>query len=214
MTKPRDTLIAELVANATPVAHPGKTDRSAALWIGLAAMIAVVLIVMNGPLRVGALEQITSTPRFLFESLLGVAAIAALGLVAFRTGIPTTTPITHRIAWPLGLLAAWIGLYLVGLVEPALEPSMAGKRTHCWLEAFLYGMPALVFGVIALRRLWPLHGIWSGALLGLASGAVPALIMQIACMYDPPHILLYHVFPGLALGAVGALAGALLLRSR
>jgi hypothetical protein len=214
MTKPRDLLIAELSAAATPITRPGKTDRKAVLWLGLATVIAGALIVANGPLRPGAVEQLHRTPRFLFECLFGFAAIVTLSLAAFRTGIPTTTPITRRVAWPLSLLAVWIGLYLVGLIDPALAPSMVGKRAHCWLEAFLYGMPGLVLGVIALRRLWPLHGVWSGVLLGLASGALPALMMQIACMYAPLHILLYHLLPGLALGLVGAVTGVALLRPR
>jgi hypothetical protein len=33
---------------------------------------------------------------------------------------------------------------------------------------------------------------------GLAAGLIPALYMQIACMYDPGHILLFHILPGLS----------------
>jgi hypothetical protein len=115
---------------------------------------------------------------------------------------------------PLLLLVAWIGMYVFGVFDPALEPSMAGKREHCWIEAFIYGAPGLALGCYALRRLWPLHGAWSGALLGLAAGAIPALIMQFACMYAPLHIIVFHLLPGLALGAVGAAVGTIVLRPR
>ena len=49
-------------------------------------------------------------------------------------------------------------------------------------------------------------------LLGLASSAVPALLMQFACMYEPAHIFKYHLLPGLSVGAIGAIAGWFWLR--
>jgi hypothetical protein len=36
--------------------------------------------------------------------------------------------------------------------------------------------------------------------------------MQLACLYIPSHILIFHLAPALALALVGALAGRLLLR--
>jgi hypothetical protein len=41
--------------------------------------------------------------------------------------------------------------------------------------------------------------------IGLAAGMLPALYMQLACMYEPSHILGYHILPGLLM--VGAAAG-------
>ena len=40
--------------------------------------------------------------------------------------------------------------------------------------------------------------------LGLAAGMLPALYMQIACMYLPAHILQFHILPGLMVVFVGA----------
>ncbi|MSR13247.1 MAG: DUF1109 domain-containing protein [Gammaproteobacteria bacterium] len=214
MKPSREQLIAELTASVPPVTWPGKTGHLAALWLGLLVAGVVGLILIREPLRPGAFVEQGAAPQFLGESLPGLAAIVALGVAAFRSGISTTTPMLHRAALPLTLLAAWVGCYLYGLADPALVPSMAGKRAHCWLETLAYSVPGLLFGCWALRRLWPLHGVWSGALLGLMSGAVPALVMQFACMYQLRHILLYHLFPGLALGALGALVGAVLLRPR
>ena len=213
-SKPREILIDELVAQATPVAHPGRTDRDAFLWVGVTAALAIIALVYSAPWRAGALAQLLETPRVLAESLLGVAAIVSLARAAFRSGIPSATPIAQQIRWPLALLALWVGMYAYGLIDPALPVSMNGKRAHCALEALVLGAPGLALGCYALRQMWPLHGVWSGALLGLAAGAMPALAMQFACMYAPLHILLFHLLPGLALGGVGALVGALALRPR
>ena len=214
MTKPRDLLIAELASTASPIKRPGQTTRGTLLWLVLAGCLTTLGILASGPLVMTRWPQVLHAPQFLFESLLGVAAIMTLATVAFKTGIPSPTPLVRRLILPLVVLAAWLGMQVYGLIEPALEPSMAGKRAHCWLEALLTGVPGLMLGCLAVRRLWPLHGVWTGALLGLASGAIPALMMQFICMYEPTHALKYHLLPGLITGLVGALVGAFALRPR
>jgi hypothetical protein len=47
---------------------------------------------------------------------------------------------------------------------------------------------------------------------GAAAGAIPGLLMQLACLYIPSHVLIFHLAPALALALVGSLAGRLLLR--
>lgn len=214
MMKQRQDLIAELAAAGKPVQRVGRIGRDALIWLCAAALLAVGAVISGGPVRSGALAQLGQAPQFMFESVLGIVTIVALAVAAFRTGIPSPTPIARQVAWPLALLVAWVCVYVLGLISPALEPSMAGKRAYCWLESLAYGLPGLVLGCLALRRLWPLHGAWTGALLGLAAGSMPALIMQFACMYAPLHILEFHLLPGLALGLVGAGLGKLLLRPR
>jgi hypothetical protein len=89
---------------------------------------------------------------------------------------------------------------------------MLGKRPHCFVEVLIYGVPILVAGLLLLRRLAPL-GRWSaGFVMGAAAGVIPALLMQLACIYIPSHILIYHIAPALAVAVLGALAGRLLLR--
>ena len=214
MKTERRKLIAELSADLTPISNAGKTLRTSGVWLLVSALTALMMIAATGPFRAGSLLQLQHSPQFLFESLIGVLAIAALGIAAFRSGIPSPTAVIKRVSIPIALLCLWIGMYLYGLHSPALEISMAGKRDHCNLEALVYGLPGLIFGLIAIRRLYPLHSVWSGVLLGLSAGAMPALLMQFACMYVPVHILLHHILPSMALAIVGGIAGLFLLRPR
>lgn len=214
MNPARQRLIAELSADLRPVPKPAGSAAVVALWLFGAGAFSVLVLLLDGPFRIGSLHQLIVSPRFLLENLLGVVTIVALGMAGLRLAIPAITPLRARVAWPLVLLVAWLALYAYGFHAPSLPPSMDGKRAHCVLEAAVVGLPALLWGLWLARRWWPLHGTWTGCLLGFASGAMPALLMQLACMYSPSHIFLYHLLPGLALGAVGALAGSWVLPER
>ena len=212
MNDTRDRLIAALAADAQPVQRPGRTGRLTLTWLAVAAAIAVAGLLLNAPATVFRGPLLMVSAQFLLESVLGAAAIICLGLAAFRSGIPA--PPSQRAIWlPLLPFLAWLALHVVELWHPTFEASMVGKRLHCWLEVLAVGLPGLVIGCYAIRRrLWPLRGRRTGALLGLASGALPALAMQFICMHEPQHILAFHLAPMGVLGLVGAVIGARLLR--
>ncbi len=211
MNDTRDKLIAALAADAQPVQRPGRTGGMALAWLAAAACMALAGLLLNAPATVFRGPLLLTSAQFLLESVLGATAILTLGLAAFRSGIPT--PPSQRAIWlPLLPLMLWIALHVIELWHPTFEASMVGKRTNCWLEVLAVGLPGLVLGCYAMRRLWPLRGRRTGAWLGLASGAIPALAMQFICIHEPQHILTFHLAPIAVLGIVGALVGARLLR--
>jgi hypothetical protein len=66
------------------------------------------------------------------------------------------------------------------------------------------------------RNYHPLAPLRSAALIGLAGAMLPALFMQFACMYDPAHILHFHILPipgVVVLGVIGAWVARRVLRS-
>ncbi len=211
MTGPREQFIAELSADLEPV-RPQRPLRIVVPWLGATAAFGVAVLLMLGPFRDGALGDLGRSPRFLCEALCGLGAVIALALGGLRLAVPDTGRPLRRAAPALLLLCAWVALYVVDLHWPSLPPSMGGKRPHCLLEALALGATTLAVGLFLARRLWPLHGAWCGLLLGLGAGALPALIMQFACMVVPAHTLVFHVLPALAMGLVGALLGARWLR--
>lgn len=212
MNDKRANLIAGLAADANAVSRPGRTGHMTLVWLVLAVAVALAALLLHAPATIFRGPLLWQSGQFLLESVLGVAAIVALGAAAFRAGIPAT-PTRHALLLPLLPLLAWIGLHVIGLWHPTFEASMAGKRLHCWLEVLACGVPGLVLGCLAIRRwLWPLRGARTGAWLGFASGAIPALAMQFICIHEPQHILAFHLGPMLVLGLVGAVVGARVLR--
>jgi hypothetical protein len=208
MNKNRNELISELSSDLTVSSRAGQTVDMIIYWLVFNFIVAILLIYYTGPFREGSLQQTYNNPQFFLESMIGLLAIVLLGVTAFRSGIPSNISKLKRFSPALSLLLIWLGFYVVGIWLPALEPSMLGKRdVLCYVETILYGFPSLILGLYIISRLWPLHGAWTGLMIGLAAGATPALIMQFACMYVPVHIITHHLIPGLMLGVIGLFAG-------
>jgi hypothetical protein len=209
----RQQLIAGLSRDLTPVKPLASVAGPALAWALLSALYVVGITHLFGPLRPTAFEQLATQPRFLAETALGVVALVVAALIGFRAAVPGA--LTRRTALAgLLLVGAWVACYVFGLVSPALEPSMLGKRPHCVVETFLFALPPLLVGLLLARRWYPLEPVRAGLWIGLTAGLLPALYMQLACMYIPRHILAFHIAPGLAVAALAAPLAWLFLSPR
>ena len=197
-------LISNLSRDLAPVSPPPNINRLAIAWFLLSAIFVVAITHLFGPIRPGAFSQLGTEPRFLLETMLGVAAILWTSLLAFRSAVPAALS-KQFAATGMVLMALWLAQYVIGFVSPVLEPSMLGKRDHCFSETLVYSLPVILTGLFLIRRLYPLRPLRTAMSIGLAAGMLPALYMQLACMYEPSHILGYHILPGLLM--VGAAAG-------
>ena len=204
MKSSRDMLIESLGRDLPAVRSIGNVDMMASAWLLASALYVVAIIHVMGPIRPNALAQLVSEPRFLVETVCGVLAIAVTSLIAFRAAVPGA--LNQKLVW-LGtvLMVLWLANYVVGLASPALEPSMHGKREACVWETLVYALPPMLLGYLFIRRLYPLQLVKTAMSLSLAAGMLPALYMQIACMYVPDHILKFHILPGLMMPLIGAL---------
>ncbi len=213
MSTDREQLINDLTMDMEPVKSVN-VRQSVLMWLGGAFIVVTILALLTGPYRSGFGHDLMFSPQFLVESIVGLISAAILIFSAFELTIPSSQSLVKRLLLPLLSIAVWVGFYLVGLIHPALEPSMAGKREFCYYETFVFALPIMGAAFFWARQQWPLHPASTGLLIGLAAGAIPALIMQFACMYDPHHILTDHILPGLSVGLVGAVLGLFLLRTR
>lgn len=210
-----NALIDSLSTDLQPSKRVWNINILAATWLLLSAAYVAVVAHLLGPIRPEAITQLQNEPRFLLESLLGLAAITSTALCAFRAAVPGALS-RPLFAVAAGLIVLWVLNYALGLYSPTLAPSMAGKREHCSLETFFYATPPMIAAFLFARRLYPLQPAKTALLIGLAAGMLPALYMQIACMYEPTHILKFHILPGLAVGFISLTAtfGWLKLRAR
>jgi len=201
-------LISNLSRDLAPVSSPSNINRLAIVWFLLSAIFVVAMTHLFGPIRPGAFSQLGTEPRFLLETMLGVAAILWTSLLAFRSAVPAALS-KQFAATGMVLMALWLAQYVIGFVSPALEPSMLGKRDHCFSETLVYSLPVILTGLFLIRRLYPLRFVRTAMSLSLAAGMLPALYMQLACMYESSHILAFHILPGLLMVLAGAVIAAL-----
>ncbi|NOR80680.1 MAG: DUF1109 family protein [Methyloprofundus sp.] len=202
----RMDLIKGLSANVPPVRPRNGISLPIILWFFSSWIYVIALSLYLGPLRGGALKALITSPQFAFESSIGFISGALFCVIAFQESIPG---LRHKWLIYLSYFSAilWISCYIVGLSFPALEPSMLGKRAHCVLEAYLYSVPPLIIGYFLIYRRYPLNSLRAGIFLGISAGMLPALFMQISCMYDPRHILTHHIGPAIVAIVVGAILG-------
>ena len=213
MNKQQYTLITKLSRGLTPVKPPPDLNKLGVAWFLLSAIYVVAITQFFGPMRTGALTQLATEPRFLLETMLGVAATLWISLLAFRSSVPAALSKQFALAG-LVLMALWLFQYVIGVFNPTLKPSTLGVRHHCYLETMLYALPVILAGLYLVQRLHPLRPMHTAMFIGLVAGMLPALYMQIACMYDAIHILTFHILPGLLMVAVSAGIAAIWHRRR
>ncbi len=144
-------------------------------------------------------SQILEFTRFKIELLSGILLSFLALYIAFKKLIPGETissPLrfSSQVSSATFLIALVIGFFLI-----SPESSPEGARAFCDVEILIYGGGWLT-GLVFLSR----HGLlktggWENYLYGFSAGMVPAVIMQIACMYDPWHALIFHFGPVLIL---------------
>jgi hypothetical protein len=201
-------LINDLSRDLAPVTPGIRVKTLATAWFSCSALFVVAATFLFGPVRPGVLAQLVSEPRFLLESLLGLMAILWVSLMAFRSAIPANLPRWFSILG-LALIVLWLAQYVIGFASPALEPSSFGKRGHCFSETLVYSVPPIFVGLYLIRRLYPVRPVRTAMSLSLAAGMLPALYMQLACMYEPSHILSFHILPGLLMVFAGTAIAAI-----
>ena len=207
----RGDLIDSLSADLKPVQPVANINMLTAVWLILGVAYVMASALVLGPIRPGVFEQLLGNPRFLLETLYGAGVFTLVAMVAFNSAIPAAvSPALKRLA--TAAVIVWVLNFLYALVNPALEPSMLGKRPHCYLETLVYALPPMLFAIYRQQKLYSLKPRDSAMWAGLAAGLIPAWYMQVACMYLPKHVLLFHILPGFAMAGVGILMWWLLQR--
>lgn len=214
MSKQRDNLIADLVADLEPVEKPGRIAGTAVLWLAIAIAYSSIIIMATGPIRAGVFANLVNYPLFAIETLVSILCIIALGFATLRLSIPGAHRPLEALALPLAAGLAWLAFYVIGLWEPVHPVSMLGKRDHCVWQAVLFSVPSMGLLLLFARRLLPLWPRTTAALAGAAASAIPAAWMQLACMYVPDHIITHHLGPVLLMAIIGAAVGRYVLTKR
>jgi len=208
----RDGLIDRLSNTPLTRAPLMPAQRRGSLWLALSLTFVVIACGLLAPYRNGFFGQLLESPRYFTETLLGIIAVLSTGFFAFQSMIPGGARSKLNLTIGLAAAAGFVLLLVYGLFDPAITPSMDGKRATCVYEAFFYGLLPGIAAVWLGRRAYALQPVTTSIAIGLSASLPGAIIMQVGCMYDPSHDLKFHVIPALLMGALLTLAGVVWLR--
>ena len=214
MNQERERLIGDLVADLRPVRLAGRSGLATAAWLGVATLYSLLMVHVTGPWRAGAWRDLLDYPLFALETLVAALAVVALARACLRSAIPEGRRIRREWVWALVPVCTWAAMHIAGLWHPALPASARGDREVCMWQVLLFTLPTLALMLWFARRQFPLRPRLTGLLAGTAAAAIPAALMQFACMYEPQHMLLYHLGPMLPMAACGAWLGPRVLSVR
>ncbi len=204
----------ELLSRDTQARPPGAATRKllAALAAGGVASLALVVLGLHCQSLVEAARQPWFWMKAGYTGLLTVAAAVTVKRLA--------APGTHLKAAPLALALIILAMLALGAGEilfaaPATRLALWLGKTWkvCSPLILLLALPIYAALVIALRGLAPTRLTYTGAMAGLASGALAATFYGLHCPEQAAAFVATWYTLGIAAAAtLGALSGRWLLR--
>lgn len=217
MSDPRscDDLIARLGTELVPVRRlPPPAVRTIG-WLAVVAAIAGVLISHYG--LDGMRERFSNTPDLAWAGLGALVTAVTAGWAAFALGVPGRSA---TLAW-LPLPGALLWVFASGLgcfrqwLAPGTHVSTVHQATDCLVFIIAFSIPLSALMVVLLRRAYPLRPVLTAVMVGLASAAASASLLEICHAYDATATdLLTHVLAvGVVVAINAAMGGRLLSRA-
>ncbi|MEW9623643.1 NrsF family protein [Rhodanobacter geophilus] len=216
MADPRsnDSLIAALSAELVPVRRLLPPWLRTVGWLALVATFAVLLFAHYGDEPM--LRRWAGAPDLAWAAL-GAAVTA---ITAAWAGFALAVPGRSRAwAWlPLPPALLWIGASGLGCLRTWLAPGTSIATVHqsadCLVFIIAFSIPLSALLVWLLRRACPLRPLLAALLVGLASAAASACLLEICHAYDAAvtDLLTHALAVGIVVAANVAMGGRLLSR--
>ncbi len=215
MTSPspsQQALIDRLGTELVPVRRLLPPGLRTAGWLLVVALIAVGLFYHYGSAPM--MLRFDATPDLAWAGMGAVITAVSAAWAAFVLGVPG-----RRAAWawlPLPGALLWIGASGLGclrqVVAPGTSLSTLHQSTDCFAFIISFSVPLSVLMIMLLRRACPLRPVLTAVMVGLASAAASASLLEICHAYDAAATdLLTHVAAVALVVAVNAAMGGRLL---
>ena len=217
MADPRNhhALIDALGAELAPVRRLPPPWRRAAGWLLVVAAIAAVLLERYG--IGGMLRRWAGAPDLAWAGVGAVLMAATAAWAAFSLGVPGRSPRWALLPLPPALL--WIGASGLGCLREWIAPDTLLAGPHqaggCLFFIVSFSVPLSALLIWLLRRACPLRPLLTAVLIGLASAAASASLLEICHEFDAAFTdLLMHALAVAIVIALNAAMGGRLLQPR
>jgi len=208
-----DSLIHALGAELAPVRRLRSPLQRAIGWSALLALLAALLARHYG--LTPMLTRWAGAPDLAWAGLGAVLTAVVAGWVAFSLGVPGRSVRRAWLVLPPALL--WIGASGMGClrdwVAPDTEVATLAQTHGCFGFILTFSLPLSVSMVWLLRRAYPLRPVLTAVMIGLASAAASASLLEICHEFDAAatDLAMHALAVGLVIGA-NALCGGRLIR--
>ena len=181
-------------------------------WLLLVAALATGLLMHYGASPM--LQRWAATPDLAWAGIGAVITAISAAWAAFVLGVPGRSAAWAWLPLPGALL--WIGASGLGCLRTWIAPGteLAGvhQTADCLLFIIGFSVPLSALLIVLLRRACPLRPVRAAVLIGLASAAASASLLEICHAFDSAATdLLTHALAVAAVVAVNAAMGGRLL---
>jgi len=207
-------LIDELGAELVPVRRLLPPWMRTLGWLALVAAFSVLLFAHYGDAPM--LRRWAGAPDLGWAALGAVLTAITAAWAAFTLAVPGHARVWAWLPLPPALL--WIGASGLGCLRTWLAPGTSIATLHqsadCLVFIVSFSIPLSAMLVWLLRRACPLRPLLTALLVGLASAAASASLLEICHAFDAAATdLLTHALAVLiVIGANAAMGGRLLSR--
>lgn len=168
----------------------------------------------------GMLRRLDGTPDLAWAAVGAVITAISAAWAAFTLGVPG-----RRAAWawlPLPGALLWIGASGLGClrslwrIAPGTTISTLHQSTDCVVFIISFSVPLSALLILMLRRACPLRPVLTAVLIGLASAAASASLLEICHAYDAAatDLLTHAAAVAIVVGINAAMGGRLLSKSQ
>ena len=192
-----------------PLMTAGK--RTILAFMAYPLIIAAIMLYIH-PFRANFLGAFSNI-LFVIEMLAGAFSISYFMLFSFTSVIPGSYN-KKSIFIALGSFLILALLIVKGIYFPHKAASMAGKRPSCYYEVLTLGIIPFLHLIYLCNKgvmFFKFRTLMGAA---FASAAIPSILMHIACMYDPFHILDHHILPVIIFTAVASILSYIVVKRR
>lgn len=190
-------------------------------WLRTAGwLLAVVAIAIGLLYRYGAEHMIQ---RWIAEPDIAVAGAGAVVTAVCAAWAAFTLGVPGRPAWwawlPLPAFAVWVGASGLGCLHDWLGPTAhvanINEASDCLIFIISFSVPLSALLIWLLRRACPLRPVLTAVMIGLASAAASAALLEICHAFAVAATdLITHAMAVGIVVLVNALMGGRLLQSR
>lgn len=205
-------LIDRLGSELVPVRRLSPPWLRAVSWLLVVAVIAGALLMHYGD--AGMLRRWAGAPDLAWAAVGALITAISAAWAAFSLGVPGRPAAWAWLPLPGALL--WIGASGLGCLRTWLAPDTSIATLHqsadCLVFIVSFSVPLSALLILMLRRACPLRPVLTAVMIGLASAAASASLLEICHAYDAAATdLLTHAAAVAIVVAVNAAMGGRLL---